>query len=331
MLNARYISLVNKPSIEIRHTVQNLALGPAAYLKGMEETREYLAAIGAGDGLAWAPTVRSRLYAEMRVAAAIGAFKNTSGDTRLIASLEQSYAPTIPESWDRYKSRAGVMPQLERLKRLSKNILQQRGAMPPVLASLGPMARVAHMVNDTHLFGNLYAEELPTGQSYDHTVAPYVRSAQLTPDLTEKLGTTVKDLPDQLGERGITTLSFSSYNAARHPQTGKTTLAPWESYLADFTTEGLIRQVTVSFNRKDLPKASGVEAMQTTHTLASRLVQDSVRISELGSFPDQLACIAENLPTAQPLDLCLSGDLTAFKPHQLQNAYHNLDDLIFGR
>jgi hypothetical protein len=316
-------------NFEIRRTIQNKGLGRRAVTNGVDATREYLGEIGATGGQAWSPLVRSRLYAEMRHQGVRGTFQNMVGGTALIGSMDQSFAPSIPEAVGRFNDRAGTMPRAERARRLGSNVLQQRVLMPPVMQSLKPMRRVAWLTrHDPHVFANLYAEELPEGETYNNINAPYVHSAQLTPDVVEKLDTTISDLPGALLRRGITRLSFSPYDAARKSQSGQTELPAWDLYLPSFAGKGLIRQVVIPLNRDDLPPASGVEAMSYTHRLADELVKDTASPGKLGALPDQIACIVRNRPAGQVLDLTIGGNVSGLPPEQLQNVYGNLQMLV---
>lgn len=315
-------------TLEIRHTISNVGLGRQALTNGIDSTRKYLEDIGAKDGLAWTPTVRSLLYAEILAKTALGTYANVVDGVGIIASMDQSFAPTIPEAWRRYRSRAGVMPWQERTRRLGVDVVKQRGVMPPVLSSLLVMKRLAGIVADEALFGNLYAEELQAGKTYNDTNAPYTRSTHITPDVVEKLNTTIYRLPEELNRRGITKFSFDPYNAERSSQSGRTQLPPWESYLADFARQGLIRQITISLNRGDLPASSGMAPMVRTHQLAHELIRDSAAHAVLGPLPEQIACIIENQPAGQILDFTINGDVSGLSRPQLRNAYHNLGTLV---
>lgn len=330
---------------EIGHTVSNLGIGSArSLLLGIRGTRDYLRSIGATGGLDWSPLVRSRLYAEMRLASITGKLTNKVGGVALIGAMDQSFAPTIPQAVGRFRGNPGTaipgerirrlnrnqkMPLGERVRRLGQEVLLQRGTMPPTMRSLKTLKRIAQKLDVP--FANLYPEELPQGQVFTHQNAPYKRVAQLSPDLLEGLGVhpdnIVTGLPVTLKDCGIHQLSFSAYNAERKSQSGNTQLPHWSTYLADFARQGLIRQIAVSFNRNDLPGVTGQPAMDHTYTVADELIRERADPEYLGELPDQIKTIVDNHPAHLPLDFVIRGDISHYRPEQMQNAFRNLDAL----
>jgi len=188
------------------------------------------------------------------------------------------------------------------------------------------MARVADIINNPRLFANLYAKELPDNTVYNDDNAPYIRSTQITPDVVEKLNTTIYDLPEQLSLRRINRVSFSTYNGERRSQSGQTQLPPWREYLPHFI--GQLCEVTVSLNRSDLPKASGVGAMNETHRLTTELTKDAANFSYLGELPDQLGYILNNRPPDQPLAIGVRGNVSRLTVPELRNVFGNLRSLV---
>lgn len=68
--------------------------------------------------------------------------------------------------------------------------------------------------------------------------------------------------------------------------------------------------------------------MARTHQLAHELIKDSADHAGLGPLPEQIACIIENQPAGQILDLTVNSDVSGLSRPQLRNAYHNLGTLV---
>jgi hypothetical protein len=182
------------------------------------------------------------------------------------------------------------MSNRERVQRLGKNMIQ-RALMPPSVASLRILRRTARMVGgDEKLSANFHAGALVPGQIHTDTDEPFVPSIKISPDVTERLGIPVHDLPLYFRR-----LMYDPYAAARKSEHG-TALPSWEVYLPDLAEQGIIGTLGVSLNRGgELPDATGTEAMKETHFLGQELTRDTANPSRLGALPEQISNIYHNL------------------------------------
>ncbi len=324
---------MSEGSAQIRYTINNESLHPREILlNGVEDTRRKLGKIGINGGLHMNVHTRSRLYAELLLKSANGSFVNEREGVRLLASGAQSYSPTLPEAWGRFKGRKNEMYFSERLKRLGQNVIEQRATKPPVQASLKPLAKISELA-DNDFFATLYPEELQFGQTYHDANAPYERVAVISPDTVEKLDIKrIFDFSAAVATRGISMLTYNSYHGVRFSQTGKTQLPLPLAFLPTLAAEGKIRQFTIGLNQAGLPPASGIEYKAATHNLTAALLKDEPEGEEADDLHQQLRAVLDNLPPDQPvIDITLSGKLGRVTNDEMRHITNNVKRLVESR
>jgi hypothetical protein len=309
------------PGAEWQIALSNLSLPlETMLLGGIQQTRDYLRAAGTQGGLFWAPTTRSRLFAEVCFEDWQETFQNESGGVHLFAGLESSHSQPLTQVRTTQQVREWLL-------------------MPQVYKTLLPLRRVQEAIGegeDDRLLASLYVEALGPREKYDDENAPFRRALTISPDLAYKKGfSNVAELVAAAKSKGIGQFIFSTLHSVRPAQDDPhMRLDPWQDWLPQLIRNRELAGVAVSFGRNDLKPPSA--AMGATFDQMHEILSDEPDDERLGELPIMLQTIqsetADMPGSPKPLVILRAGATVlkeaGWEPAQGQ---HRLADFVVKR